>query len=386
MAAGWRAEVLRRCGWTIVLGLLPLVSVFAQSAAPALHIFIAGDSTASEYGPERAPRTGWGQVIGTWFDRNVTVANQAQSGRSSRSFIEQGWLYGIAREIRRGDLLLIQFGHNDEKRSDPSRYTEPQREFPVWLKSYVEFARRVGATPILITPVTRRHFVSGEPVDLHGPYAEAVRALAAREAVALIDLDRLSLAWLRSLGETASTRYFLHVPEQDLTDNTHFQEHGAQAIACLIVDALKRQSLIAAGRIVRDTDCAGNDAEVSPKRPEASVSRVEARRDRGVTQPGPHGGAGTTEALNFFLNEPSPSLVLRKRVLHPGASIGLHKQDRDEIYYVLSGRGRYVLDQTVHAVSAGDALLTRPGSTHAIQQSGDDDLVLLICYPTSPRQ
>jgi quercetin dioxygenase-like cupin family protein len=75
---------------------------------------------------------------------------------------------------------------------------------------------------------------------------------------------------------------------------------------------------------------------------------------------------------------------MRKRVLHKGAGIGLHQHHKDEIYYVVGGRGRYLLDGKVHAVQAGDAMLTRPGSTHAIEQVGDEDLVLLLAYPVTP--
>lgn len=72
--------------------------------------------------------------------------------------------------------------------------------------------------------------------------------------------------------------------------------------------------------------------------------------------------------------------MLRKRVLHKGAGIGLHLHDKDEIYYVVSGRGLYALDGKQYAVGAGDALLTRPGSTHALQQVGEEDLVILLTY------
>ena len=104
-----------------------------------------------------------------------------------------------------------------------------------------------------------------------------------------------------------------------------------------------------------------------------------------MQQPGPHGGAGTTTAYPFFRDAPTLGFEFRKRVLHKGAGIGLHQHHKDEIYYVLSGRGRYVLDGQVHEVSAGHAMLTRPGSTHAIEQQGDEDLVLLIAYPASTR-
>ena len=148
-----------------------LVAIFACCApaaagTPPRQVFIAGDSTASHYGPERAPREGWGQQLQGFLDDDAyVVRNHAQSGRSSRSFIAEGWFDGMAKDMRSGDVLLIQFGHNDEKIEDPTRYNEPQRAFPQWLARYVALAREKGATPILVTPLARRKFERGSKID-----------------------------------------------------------------------------------------------------------------------------------------------------------------------------------------------------------------------------
>jgi lysophospholipase L1-like esterase/mannose-6-phosphate isomerase-like protein (cupin superfamily) len=348
-----------------------------QRLPPPLRIVIAGDSTASDYDASRWPRRGWGQELPGWFDASVEVRNRAQSGRSARSFIEQGWIYDVARDLRAGDLLLIQFGHNDEKRDDPARYNEPQQAFPLWLRQYLTLARRVGATPVLLTPVARRHFVAGRASDLHGPYAQAVRALARQEGVALVDLGGASLRWLAGLGEDASRDYYLHVPAQNLRDNTHFHQRGAAAIACLVVQGLRAQVLVDAARLRRDIDC-GIPDDADTVRPGAS--RIARDGDYRRAQPAPHGGGGTTVAYPLFDDVPDLDLILRRRVLPPGAGIGLHRHTHDEIYYVLSGQGRYVLDGAAYDVGAGDALLTRTGSHHALHQVGEADLVILISY------
>ncbi len=360
-------------------------SVTAAEPSPR-RVFIAGDSTASDYGPEREPRQGWGQQLQSFLDPAAwQVRNHAQSGRSSRSFIEQGWLDGIDSELRRGDVLLIQFGHNDAKIEDPSRYNEPRDAFPLWLMRYVTLARERGATPLLITPVARRKFDRGQLLDTHGLYAQAVRDLAAREKLGLIDLNASSSNWLRALGDEPSKLFFMHVPEartpdEAQTDDTHFQERGAVAVACLLVDGWKKIDPSLSTHVIRDTDCGARPSALADRAAQPHPSSAIHSADLARTQPGPHGGAGATTAYPMFADVPDMPFQFRKRALHKGAGIGLHQHDHDEIYYVLSGRGLYILDGVVHDVIAGDALLTRTGSTHSIQQTGDEDLVLLIVY------
>ncbi len=356
----------------------------AAQAAPR-QVFIAGDSTASHYGPERAPREGWGQRLQDFLDVDAyVVRNHAQSGRSARSFVAEGWFDAMARDMRAGDVLLVQFGHNDAKREDPTRYNEPVHAFPEWLGRYLALARAKGATPILITPVARRKFDHGQLLDTHGLHAQAVRDLAAREGVGLIDLTAASMDWLRAAGEEASRAYYMHVPEQRQEDDTHFQARGATMVACLVVAGWKRIDPELAPHVVRDTDCGAPPTGLADRRAQPHPSLIVHGQDIAVRQPGPHGGAGTTTAHPFFRDAPALGFEFRKRVLHKGAGIGLHQHHKDEIYYVLSGRGLYELDGGQHPVQAGDAMLTRPGSTHAIRQDGDEDLVLLIVYAREP--
>ena len=374
----------------LLLSCACLAAMAAPQRAAPREVFVVGDSTASQYGPERAPREGWGMRLQSFLDPAAwTVRNHAQSGRSARSFIEEGWLAPLEQALGAGDVLLVQFGHNDEKIEDPTRYNEPSEAFPRWLLRYVALARAKGATPILVTPLARRKFERGSTVDqlldTHGRYSAAVRALAAREGVALIDLDAMSSAWLRALGDEASKPFYMHVPAQNLSDDTHLQERGATAVACLVVAGWKALDPTLAKTVVRDTDCGAPSSARADLAAQKNPSSVVHERDLARQQPGPHGGAGTTTAYPLFAEAPGLSFVMRKRVLHKGAGIGLHQHHKDEIYYVLAGRGRYVLDGEVHDVAAGDAMLTRPGSTHAIEQVGEDDLVLLLAYPASSR-
>jgi mannose-6-phosphate isomerase-like protein (cupin superfamily) len=96
--------------------------------------------------------------------------------------------------------------------------------------------------------------------------------------------------------------------------------------------------------------------------------------------PAPHKGPGESTGYNFFDKAPNFKTAFRKRVLHPGAAIGYHLQKEDEIYYVLSGTGRMQMNGKEFPVKAGDGILTRPGSSHGLIQTGKEDLVLIITY------
>jgi len=359
--------------------LLLLLSSAAAHAAP-VRLFIAGDSTAAEYGPERAPQAGWGQALQSYLDpARFEVRNHAKGGRSTRSFIDEGRLDVIGRELRRGDVLLIQFGHNDAKFEDRTRYTDPDSDYPRMLMRYVQVARDKGATPVLITPVARLLYDFGSLLDTHARYTLAMQQLATREHIALIELNDRSMRWIRALGEQGARPYFLFVPEQHKADGTHFSVAGANAVACLVLREAVQVLPALQAALVRDIDCdvmgvgqGGDPARASQVVHEDTLARA---------QPGPHGGAGPTTAYPFFADAQGLPFVLRKRVLHKGAGIGLHPQHKDEIYYIVSGQGSYVLDGKQHDVRAGHALLTRKGSSHALQQVGDEDLVVLLAYP-----
>ncbi len=208
-------------------------------------IFIAGDSTASSYPMNRAPQAGWGQVLHQFFTHDIRIVNKAASGRSSKSFIQEERLLKIEEKIKAKDYLFIQFGHNDAKQDD--RYTEPFSDFKHYLNQYIDVALKKDATPILITPVQRRSFdETGEFVETHGHYPEAVIQLGAERNIAIIDLGERSKVYLESLEAEESKEIFLWLAQgkysnypDGLQDNTHFSEHGAYKIASLVVDGIR---------------------------------------------------------------------------------------------------------------------------------------------------
>lgn len=107
---------------------------------------------------------------------------------------------------------------------------------------------------------------------------------------------------------------------------------------------------------------------------------LEHEKDLAKQEPGPHKGGGQTTAHNFFSEAKDCKLVFRKRILHPGSSIGYHLQKEDEIYYIINGTGIMTMNGKTFEVKAGDAILTRPGSSHSLAQSGTTDLELIINY------
>ncbi|MFC8918216.1 rhamnogalacturonan acetylesterase [Streptomyces sp. NPDC057116] len=240
---------------------LPLAHASAGTAGArprARTVWIAGDSTAARKYADAAPETGWGMALPFFLGPRLAVANHAVDGRSSKSFVDEGRLDALLAGVRPHDLVLVQFGHNDQKAADPARYTEPWTTYRDHLRRYVTGARARGATPVLLTPVERRRFdAGGHAVPTHGEYPAAMRALAAEEGVPLVDVQAASLAEWQRLGPEPSKAYFLwlapgespHHPDGE-QDDTHFRPRGAIEVARLVAAGLRERG-VAAARDVR---------------------------------------------------------------------------------------------------------------------------------------
>lgn len=220
----------------------------SESKAPVV-VYLAGDSTVCDQ--ENIPYAGWGQALGCFFKKGISISNHAYSGRSSKSFIEEGRLEKILENIKEGDYLFIQFGHNDQK--EDKRYTEPNTTYKIMLKVYIDEARKRKAIPVLITPVARRHFDENGKIvgsGLHFDYPKAMRELAEKENVFLIDLLQMSARLYEKLGVEESKKLFVHAkpgeyPQfpEGVEDNTHFNMYGAYEIAKLVVEGIKNSDL-----------------------------------------------------------------------------------------------------------------------------------------------
>ena len=212
-------------------------------------IYLIGDSTVQADGD---PFYGWGSLLQPFCREGVTVCNYARSGESSRSFYERGLFDPVSEQIKPDDLLLIQFGHNDEK-DDPQRHTDPQDSYQDFLGAYLDAALQKNALAVLVTPVCRRHFLpDGSLLYTHGEYPLAVRKLAAQRGVPLIDLKRMTRELYLCLGQEKTGRIFVQIPAgshpdfpQGHDDLTHFCREGARRIAALAADAMAGEETLA---------------------------------------------------------------------------------------------------------------------------------------------
>lgn len=218
-------------------------------------VFVAGDSTAAQKYADAAPETGWGMALPFFLREGLAVANHAVNGRSSKSFVDEGRLDTLLEAVRPGDVLVVQFAHNDEKSEDPLRYTEPWTTYQQYLRRYVDGARARGVRPVLATPVERRRFdAAGTAQPSHGEYPAAMRALAAEEGVALLDAQALSLALWQRIGAEGTKAYFNWTSTEQ--DNTHFNPPGAIEVARLVARELIR------ARVLAHRDTRRLDAEI----------------------------------------------------------------------------------------------------------------------------
>jgi pectinesterase len=165
--------------------------------------------------------------------------NLARGGRSSKSYLAEGhWQKALA---LKGDYYLIQFGHNDQPGKGPERETDPATTYTANMARYVDEARAIGATPILVTSLTRRIFSTNDPLRIEStlaPYVEAVKKLAAEKNVPLIDLHARSIALCEKLGPAETEK--LNPVKDGKPDRTHLDAAGSEVFGRLVAEDLRR--------------------------------------------------------------------------------------------------------------------------------------------------
>ncbi len=233
-----------------LLTALSLHTAESQAQTLGLRVILVGDSTM-------APRSGYGNAL---CERLPLLAciNLARGGRSTKSFRAEGLWGSVITLLKEGgqkDLVLIQFGHNDQP-GKPCRSTDLATEFPVNLAAYVDEVRAAGGTPLLLTPLTRRSFKAGQLQNDLVPWADAIRKVAADKGVQVLDLNALSAAAVQAMGEDAADTLALApkpaavaVPTdpnqvepqgqpKSLFDRTHVGPKGAALFAEIVLKEL----------------------------------------------------------------------------------------------------------------------------------------------------
>ncbi|RVU33260.1 rhamnogalacturonan acetylesterase [Rheinheimera riviphila] len=215
--------------------------------SPRLHL--VGDSTMADKVNLAYPERGWGQLLPEFMLPELSIINHAANGRSTLRFLNEGRWQLLVTELKPGDYVLIQFGHNDQKQDDPSRYAAADSTYPQLLSRFIAEVRAKDAIPMLATPICRRSFnAKGQLENNLASFADAMRKVAVKEKVALFDLNVQSCADISRFGLAASQAFFIQVPAglyqkfpEGKTDNTHLNTQGASWIAQLFVRELKKQ-------------------------------------------------------------------------------------------------------------------------------------------------
>ncbi|NJW52101.1 rhamnogalacturonan acetylesterase [Salinimicrobium oceani] len=235
-----------------------------------VKIYLIGDSTMADYSDNydpgkdymktRYPITGWGQVFQETLDsaglkplshligsNAALVDNRARGGRSTRTFFEEGRWASVYKDLKKGDLVLMQFGHNDAAENKLERFVNIQG-YKEYLRLYVTQTRQKGAIPVILTPVNRNYpWENGALQNVHGEYYTAAVEVARELDVYLVDLTQRSLKHFTEKGkDNVTANYFMNFgpgkyeayPEGS-SDNTHFQPEGARAVARLVYEGLE---------------------------------------------------------------------------------------------------------------------------------------------------
>lgn len=221
----------------------------------AVTLFLCGNSTVVDQDLE--PWASWGQMIPRWFTDKVAISNHAESGLTASSFLAQNRLEKILTMMRPGDYVFCEFGHNDQKEKGPG--AGAYYNFAFALKKFIDIVRAKQGNVVFITPTQRRQFDDAKThiKETHANYPEAMRAVAQREQVPVIELHDMTRTFFETLGFENSKRGLVHYPAntfpnqtKELADNTHFNPYGAYEVAKMVVMGMKELKLPFVGYLV----------------------------------------------------------------------------------------------------------------------------------------
>ena len=232
---------------------IALIAVFAalSTVLSSFTIHLTGDSTMADKDIKGGanPERGWGMMFPNFLDEGVDVINYAKNGRSTKSFIDEGLWDKVLSNLKEGDYVFIQFGHNDSKQSDSVRYAAPWGAYKANLERFVTQTREKGGKPVLLTPVARRWFkAEGLDRNCHGDYPVVMKKVAEEMDVPLLDMTTVTLDWLEGLGDEGSRPYYMISTGK--SDNTHTVARGARKLAEFTCEEIKKSLPEIAGHLV----------------------------------------------------------------------------------------------------------------------------------------
>jgi len=231
---------MKKTGILSILFIISLVT-FSFVKPKQTNIWLIGDSTMAAKKPERLPESGWGVALAEFVTHKAVVHNHAASGRSTLSFISEGRWKSVADSLQKGDYVIIQFGHNDEK-ADAKLHTEPFGSFKTNLKKFIDESREKGANPIICSSIVRRHFDGkGNLIDTHGDYIKAAMEIAMETKTPYINMEAATRKLVSEMGPDKSKEIFTFTNRKQ--DSTHVNVKGASVIAKLFVNEAKAESL-----------------------------------------------------------------------------------------------------------------------------------------------
>jgi lysophospholipase L1-like esterase len=244
-------RTLLLCG-AALLALTAAVRADDAATKPLPKLYLIGDSTVKN---GTAGQVGWGDPIAAFFDpAKVTVVNRARGGRSSRTYLTEGLWDAVAAELKPGDFVLMQFGHNDGGPMDSGRARasikgngdetkevtiqetgkkETVLSYGAYLRRYIADAKAKGATPIVLSPVPRNIFKDGKVGRSNGDYGGWAAEAARQGGAAFIDLNGIIADRYDALGVEKVAPLFAG------TDHTHTAAAGAELNAECVVAGIK---------------------------------------------------------------------------------------------------------------------------------------------------
>ena len=227
----------------------------------AADIYLAGASSMQDYPETRAPLTGWGTALKSRVKEGCNVFNMALGGRSSKSFITEKHWEKLLSKAKKGDFVIIQFGHNDTVAGEKNfyRFTQPEKVFPHYLKIYIAEARERGLIPVLLTQTVYCKFdANGRAVNNHASdmafggerYIASVRKVAQETGVDFVDINAAAMAKFSTMSKQEIIDLYMTFPAgkyknypKGRTDMVHLRTEGAEFYADILVKLAKTQKL-----------------------------------------------------------------------------------------------------------------------------------------------